>query len=177
VVLPKLFELRLGADGALGPLGIGGLVGAVYLCVGLSMPYFGRIADRFPTAKVYRSAYLLLAPGLLLAALLESWLVLLLAVMLVFTSSLAGPAENKLLSHYTPGRWQGTGFGAKFILTLGVSASAVPLIAWVYEATGGFYWLFVPLAVLAAVALVGAWMLPVAEAQAARPASRPAAAE
>lgn len=177
VVLPKLFELRLGADGALGPLGIGGLVGAVYLCVGLSMPYFGRIADRFPTAKVYRSAYVILAPGLLLAALLESWLLLLLAVMLVFTSSLAGPAENKLLSYYTPGRWQGTGFGAKFILTLGVSATAVPLIAWVYDATGGFYWLFVPMAALAALALAGAWMLPVAETQAPRPATRPAAAE
>ena len=174
VMLPKLFEQRMGAEFGLGPLGIGGLVGLVYLCVGLSMPYCGRIADRFPTEKVYRFAYVLLAPGLFLAALLQSWLLLALSIGLVFTSTLAGPAENKLLAHYTPGRWQGTGFGAKFVLTLGVSASAVPLIAWVYDSTGGFYWLFVMMGVLAAVALAGASMLP--ESDAAPPARRPAVA-
>jgi MFS family permease len=174
VMLPKLFEQRMGAEFGLGPLGIGGLVGLVYLCVGLSMPYCGRIADRFPTEKVYRFAYVLLAPGLFLAALLQSWLLLALSIGLVFTSTLAGPAENKLLAHYTPGRWQGTGFGAKFVLTLGVSASAVPLIAWVYDSTGGFYWLFVMMGVLAAVALAGAFMLP--ESDAAPPARRPAVA-
>jgi MFS family permease len=111
---------------------------------------------------------------LFLAALLQSWLLLALSIGLVFTSTLAGPAENKLLAHYTPGRWQGTGFGAKFVLTLGVSASAVPLIAWVYDSTGGFYWLFVMMGVLAAVALAGAFMLP--ESDAAPPARRPAVA-
>jgi FSR family fosmidomycin resistance protein-like MFS transporter len=169
VVLPKLFEQRLGGDGALGPLGIGGLVGLVYLCVGLATPYLGGIADRYPTQRVYRFAYLLLAPGLFLAALLESWLLLALAVALVFTGSLSGPAENKLLAHYTPGRWQGTGFGAKFILTLGVSATAVPLIAWIYDGTGGFYWLFVLMAALASLALVGTWLLPDGDAPASRP--------
>jgi hypothetical protein len=60
------------------------------------------------------------------------------------------------------------------VLTLGVSASAVPLIAWVYDSTGGFYWLFVMMGVLAAVALAGAFMLP--ESDAAPPARRPAVA-
>lgn len=175
VMLPKLFEQRLGDDGALGPLGIGALVGLVYLSVGLTMPFFGKVADRYQTQKIYRLAYALLAPGLFLAALLDSWLLLLLAVGLVFTSTLAGPAENKLLAHFTPGRWQGTGFGAKFILTLGVSSTAVPLIAWVYASTGGFFWLFMLMGALALVALAGAWMLPVSEA--ATPARRMAAAE
>jgi FSR family fosmidomycin resistance protein-like MFS transporter len=175
VMLPKLFEQRLGDEGALGPLGIGALVGLVYLSVGLTMPVFGKVADRYQTQKVYRLAYALLAPGLFLAALLDSWLLLLLAVGLVFTSTLAGPAENKLLAHFTPGRWQGTGFGAKFILTLGVSSTAVPLIAWVYSATGGFFWLFMLMGALALVALAGAWLLPVSDA--ATPTRRMAAAE
>lgn len=174
VMLPKLFEQRLGGGGELGPLGIGGLVGLVYLAVGLTMPYCGAIADRHATQKVYRLAYLLLVPGLFLAAYLESWLLLLLSVGLVFTSTLAGPAENKLLSHYTPGRWQGTGFGAKFVLTLGVSSMAVPMIAWVYGATGGFYWLFVLMGALAVIALAGAFMLP--DSEAATPARRAPAA-
>lgn len=176
VMLPKLFEQRLAGGAALGPLGIGGLVGLVYLTVGLTMPYCGAIADRHATQKVYRFAYVLLAPGLFLAAYLESWVLLVLAVALVFTSTLAGPAENKLLAHYTPGRWQGTGFGAKFVLTLGVSSGAVPMIAWIHGATGGFYWLFVVMGALAVVALAGAFMLP--DSDAATPArSAPAAAE
>jgi hypothetical protein len=41
---------------------------------------------------------------------------------------------------------------------------AVPMIAWVHGATGGFYWLFVLMGALAIVALAGAFLLPDSEA-------------
>ena len=47
--------------------------------------------------------------------------------------------------------------------------SAVPLIAWIYDGTGGFYWLFVLMAALAILALVGTWLLPDGDAPASRP--------
>ena len=50
------------------------------------------------------------------------------------------------------------------MLTLGVSSMAVPMIAWVHGATGGFYWLFVLMGALAIVALAGAFLLPDSEA-------------
>jgi hypothetical protein len=48
------------------------------------------------------------------------------------------------------------------------------LIAWIYDSTGGFYWLFVMMGALAAVALVGAFMLPGSDT--APPDRRPAVA-
>ena len=60
------------------------------------------------------------------------------------------------------------------MLTLGVSSMAVPMIAWVYGATGGFYWLFVFMGGLAVIALAGAFMLP--DSEAATPARRAPAA-
>jgi len=180
VILPKLFAERIGQDFGLGASAIGGLVGLVYLVAGLTMPISGRLADRFPTPQIYRAAFLLLVPCLFVAALLQSWPLVFVTVLLVIINTLSGPAENKLLAHYTPGRWQGTGYGAKFVLSLGVSASAIPLIALIYESTGGFFWLFIAMGVLAAVATIGALLLPTGEAAVARAAQvqpRVAAAE
>lgn len=178
VILPKLFADRIGGDFGLGASAIGGLVGLVYLVAGLTMPFSGRLADRFPTPQIYRAAFVLLVPCLFVAALLQSWPLVFVTVLLVIINTLAGPAENKLLAHYTPGRWQGTGYGAKFVLSLGVSASAIPLIALIYDSTGGFFWLFIGMGVLAVVALIGALLLPTGEAENLRSAApRVAAAE
>ncbi len=70
------------------------------------------------------------------------------------------PAENCLLARYTPERWRGSAFGAKFVLSLGVAPVAVQLVAWVQAATGGFFWLFAALAAAAGIVTVCILMLP-----------------
>jgi FSR family fosmidomycin resistance protein-like MFS transporter len=70
------------------------------------------------------------------------------------------PSENGLLARYTPGNWRATAYGAKFVLALGVSASAIPLIGYVYDTTGGFYWLFILLGALAVIVFAAALLLP-----------------
>jgi hypothetical protein len=70
------------------------------------------------------------------------------------------PAENSLLVQYTPGRWRATAFGAKFLLSLGVASGGVPLVAFVYDRTGDFVWLFVILAALAAIIVTAGLFLP-----------------
>lgn len=160
IVLPKLFAERLGEATGLGAFGIGGLVGLVYLCAGASMPISGWLADRFAMHRLYLLAFVMQVPLLFLAAFLNSWPLLFCTIALVFVGTLSGPAENKLMAHYTPGRWQGTGYGAKFVLALGVSASAIPLIAWIYGTTGGFFWLFILMGCLAATSMLGAAFLP-----------------
>ncbi|MBM3524083.1 MAG: MFS transporter [Alphaproteobacteria bacterium] len=180
IVLPKLFAERLGEASGLGPFGIGGLVGFVYLCAGASMPISGWLADRFAMQRMYVAGFLLQVPLLFLSAFLQSWALLVVSVTLVFVGTLGAPAENKLLAHYTPGRWQGTGYGAKFVLALGVSASAIPLIAWIYGATGGFFWLFIVMGCLASVSMLAASLIPAgAGTEATTPgrALHPAAAE
>jgi MFS family permease len=73
---------------------------------------------------------------------------------------LAVPTENSLLSRYSPGRWRATAFGAKFVLSLGVAALGVPLVAYIYNATGDFYWLFIVLAVLSGAIVLASLALP-----------------
>jgi len=73
---------------------------------------------------------------------------------------MTAPAENSLLVRYTPGRWRATAFGAKFVLSLGVSAFAVPLVGYLYDSTGDFTWSFAIMVILTAVIVVAASFLP-----------------
>ena len=58
----------------------------------------------------------------------------------------AGPVENILIARYTPSRYHGLGFGAKFVVALGASPLAILLIAWVRRRTGSLDLLFLGLA-------------------------------
>ncbi len=64
-----------------------------------------------------------------------------------------------LLADYSPRTWRGTAFGAKCVLSLGISALAVPMVALIYEFTG-FFWLFVIPGCLAATVVVAVLLLP-----------------
>jgi hypothetical protein len=99
---------------------------------------------------IYVIAFAMQAPVLLLAATLTSWPLLVVAISMVFLSVGALPAENGLLALYTPGKWRATAYGAKFVLAIGVSAMAVPLIALIHDRAGGFFWLFIILGAAAA---------------------------
>ncbi|MBI3453798.1 MAG: MFS transporter [Rhodospirillales bacterium] len=160
VVLPKLFAARLSGIASEGTLGVGMLVTFVYLSGAAAQYVGGRLADRFPMKNVYVGAFLIQTPVLFLAAVLDSWPLLFASVAMVFVNVAALPAENGLLAHYTPGKWRGTAYGAKFVLALGVSALAIPLIAYIYGTTGGFFWLFAILGGISAIVFFAALLLP-----------------
>ena len=84
---------------------------------------------------------------------------------MVLTSVGALPAENALMARYTPARWRGSAFGAKFVLSLGVGPVAVQLVSWLHESTGSFFWLYTLLAVAAVIAVLAGLLLPGGEAQ------------
>ena len=104
--------------------------------------------------------FLLQAPVLFMAAALTGWPLIGMSIAMVFINVAALPSENGLLARYTPGNWRATAYGAKFVLALGVSAAAIPLIGYVYDTTGGFFWLFILLGILAMVVFVAALLLP-----------------
>jgi MFS family permease len=160
VALPKLFDDRLVALTHGGVIGTGGLVSLVFALSALAQLLGGSLADRYPMKWVYVLAWVLPIPLLLsMTRLFE--LPLLSAVMLVFCSMvIATPAENSLLAQYTPGKWRATAFGAKFVLSLGVSAAGVPLVAFIHDRTGDFAWLFLILGVLAAIVAGAGLLLP-----------------
>lgn len=159
-VLPKLFEIRLAAITAGGLVGTGGMVSLVFALSAAFQFFGGMAADRFPMKRIYLLCWAIQVP-VLLAAIRLFELPLFAAALLCFTLiAVSTPTENALLAHYTPSRWRATAFGAKFLLSLGVSALGVPLVAVVYDRTGDFAWLFAILAVLAALVATTALFLP-----------------
>ena len=78
-------------------------------------------------------------------------------------SSAAGPVENILIARYTPSRYHGLGFGAKFVVAFGAGPLAILLIAWVRETTGSLEILFLGLAATSVVITLVALLLPGAD--------------
>lgn len=162
--LPKLFDQRLGGilDGVMGEgvVAVSAMVSAVFLFSSLAQLIGGWLADKFHLRTVYIICWGVQLPLLMLVAELSTlWLWP--TIFMVFAAASASlPAENSLFARYSPPQWRGTAFGIKFVLALGVSSAAIPLASYIHLTTGGFYYLFIILAVLAGVAAVATWFLP-----------------
>ncbi|BAE50017.1 MFS transporter [Paramagnetospirillum magneticum] len=155
--LPKLFEERLGEFGL---WAAAGGVTVVYLLAGLTQILAGHLADRISPKRIYLLAALIQVP-LLLGLAHASGPGLLLVAVLAVSFNMAGiPAENLLLSRYTPAKWRGTAFGLKFVLSFGVSGLGVPMVSLIRGAGGGFETVFTVLAVSAGLVALAAWQLP-----------------
>jgi MFS-type transporter involved in bile tolerance (Atg22 family) len=99
-------------------------------------------------------------PLLLLAAWAGGMPLFLAALAMVCLNMAGIPAENSLLARYTPSKWRGTAFGMKFVLSFGVSGMGVPLMAVILKSTGELVWVFVLLAVMAALVAGLSLLLP-----------------
>jgi MFS transporter, FSR family, fosmidomycin resistance protein len=161
VALPKIFAQRLGLfTGGDGALHVGGFVTLVYLGAASVQVFGGILADRFPLKWVYVSAYVLQVPVILVAARLYNWPLVGVCMAMVLLQNGAAPAESSLFARYSPARWRATAFGLKFVISLGVSALGVPLVALIYDYTGGFYWLFMAMGAFALTAAAVGLLLP-----------------
>ncbi|MBK8175335.1 MAG: MFS transporter [Rhodospirillales bacterium] len=160
--LPKLLFERAGAwiwsDG--GAFGVSMLVSLVYLASGACQILAGHLADRFPMKRVYVCCFAAQVPVLLLASTVGGGPIVAVAMLMVCANVGALPAENGLVALYAPAHRRGFAYGLKFVLAFGVSGLGVQLEGMLYDATGGFVWLFTVLASLAAVGFAAACLLP-----------------
>ena len=155
--LPKLFAERLGDAGI---WAAAGGVTVVYLLAGLTQILSGHLADRLSPKRIYVAVALAQVPLLLGVAYATGLGLVAVAVLAVSFNMAAIPAENLLLSRYTPAKWRGTAFGLKFVLSFGVSGLGVPLVSVMRGASGGFESLFVLLAISAGLVALAASQLP-----------------
>lgn len=158
IVLPKLFNERM-LDVTATPVGVSLLVFAVYLCGALAQLVIGRLVDRFTLKAIFLPVAALQAPCLLLAGLLDSWLILLPAIGVMFAIFGQVTINDAMVAKYTADSWRARAYSLRYLLSFGASALAVPLIALVYEA-GGFPALFGILAVLGFTIFLGAVVFP-----------------
>jgi MFS family permease len=173
VALPKIFEVRLVAvvdDLA----AIGVLVSVVFALAAVAQIVVGHLLDRVGARPLLPAVALLQALCRFGAGELWGWGMLLIAVPMMLFVFGEIPIAAWLVGRYVAASWQSRVFALQYVLSLGVSAAVVPLIAVVYEATGGFEALFLTMAAAAVVVAPVALLLPrVRPAPAAQPAAAP----
>lgn len=170
--MPKLFSERvMGIES--GVFGVSALVALVYGLAGLFQIGAGKITDSFPPRRVYTFGFLVQAPILLLAAFADGALVVAVIFASVVVNIGATTAENVLFARYTPGPWRSFAFGLKFIVALGISAIGVRIEGWLYDATGGFEYLFLFLVAVVLVGMTATLFVP-GEREVAKPLPQPA---
>ncbi len=158
--LPKVISERVSGLIGDGVFGISMLVAVIYLISGSMQIIAGRLADKYPLKVVYVLSFALQAPFLILAGSLSGGSLMFVAVIMVTLNIGSLPAENSLIARYAPSQWRGLVFGLKFILSFGVSGLGVLMEGMLYDYTGGFFWLFIVLGSIAAVAAAVALLLP-----------------
>lgn len=152
-----VFEEHLGTNVLL----IGLATSAIYVFSGFAQYALGRrIIDRYPLKTTYVLASALQIAAMLGLAAGNGVLALAGAIGSAVLSSATGPVENILIARYTPSRYHGLGFGAKFVVAFGASPLAILAIAWVRKETGSLDMLFLALAGLSAVIALVAMLLP-----------------
>jgi MFS family permease len=140
-------------------LWVGLATSMIYIVSGFAQYAMGRrIIDRYPLKTTYVVASALQVVAMLGLAMGNGYMALAGAIFSAVLSAAAGPVENILIARYTPSRYHGLGFGAKFVVAFGASPLAILLIAWIHHATGNLDLLFLGLAgtslVITAVALL-----------------------
>ena len=172
VALPKIFEVRL-ADVVDNLAAIGVLVSLVFALAALAQIVVGHLLDRVGARPLLPAVALLQALCLFGAIGLWGWGMLLIAVPMMLFVFGEIPIASWLVGRYVAASWQSRVFALQYVLSLGVSAAVVPLIAVLYEWTGGFEALFLAMAAAAFVVAAAALLLPRARPV---PAARPATA-
>lgn len=158
--LPKIFEQSLGTMFGDGTSGIGTAIMIVYGIGGVMQIVTGNMADRYPLKWVYALFIFLQAPFILLAMGSSGSVLLVAAICMVTFNIGALPAENSLLARYTPGKWQATAYGMKYIISFGFSGLGIFLTAKVKETTGSFDAMYLAMAAALFVMAIVATTLP-----------------
>jgi len=159
VSLPKVLADRLG-DLATTTSAVGAWSFVVFIIAAVAQIIVGHMLDRYPLKPVYVLVVALQVPALAIAAHAfgASMIGASIAVMFVVFGTI--PIHDTIIARYATPEWRGRVYAVKYLVGLGVAASAVPLVAWLYDSTGGFESMFLLLSVSAAAVTVCALCMP-----------------
>jgi MFS family permease len=139
VILPTYFELKNQAivmwlsavmQGDLSQNLVATAVTSLIFMIGMLGQYTGgRVAERFDPRVGYLIFFGITAlPGVLMG-ISGNWILIGLALLYFFFLLGIQPIENTLVARFTPRRFHHSAFGTKFVLTFGVGALAVKIVA------------------------------------------------
>jgi MFS family permease len=169
VALPKVFEERLSGL-ATTTFGIGSLVTLVFGVAALAQILVGYWLDRYAFKWVLVALTVAQIPLLLMVRTAEDLVMLMTAAPLMFFIFGEIPINDWVVARYTPECWRSRVYALKYVLSLGVSSLAVPLVAIFHGAAGGFQTLFLIMAgCVAVIPLAASILLPTALTKPVRP--------
>jgi MFS family permease len=158
VALPKLVDERLPLLAG-STFGVGALVCAVYVVGASAQLVMGRLIDRHPLKVGFLAVALFQAPLLVAAAFASGWAMVAVLAALVFVVFGQITFNDAMVARYTVGPWRARVYAVRYLLSFGVAAAAIPLVA-VMHAHGGFAALFDALAIGGALVALGALAFP-----------------
>jgi MFS family permease len=164
VALPKILAEALAADLGDGLLSAGTLAAAIFAMAAFAQIATGRGVDRMSP----RDLMLILAGGQLVLFVLlgqaAGWPVLLLGLLIMPLVFGEIPIHDAMVAHYGAPEWRARIYALKYVLSLGVSSVAVPMVAWLHApaapAGNGFVGLYIALAAAAAILVAVSLLLP-----------------
>jgi MFS family permease len=159
VSMPKVFDERLSALTQTN-FGVGALVAAVYTVAAFAQVAMGALIDRFELRRLMIGVALAQIPLLALAANLEGWAMLGAAVLMMLAVFGQIPLNDAIVGRYCADEYRARVLAVRYVVSLGVAAVAVPLIAVLHRTEGGFGNVFLTLAVLAACMLAASLFFP-----------------
>ena len=156
--LPKVFDERL-SDLALSATLVGWYAFMVFAIAAFGQLVVGYLVDRYSVRTVFSLVVALQAVFMGLMPGLAGWSAL--VVSMVFMLVVFGqiPINDVLIGRITQSEWRSRVYAFRYIISFSVSASSVPLIAWIYG-NWGFDSLFTILSIAAACIFVSVLMLP-----------------
>ncbi|HJS36695.1 MAG TPA: MFS transporter [Burkholderiales bacterium] len=166
VSMPKVFDERLQALTQTN-FGIGALVAAVYTVAAFAQVAMGALIDRFELKRLMMGVALAQIPLLALAANTQGWAMLGAAVLMMLAVFGQIPLNDAIVGRYCADEYRARVLSVRYVVSLGVAAVAVPMIAVLHRTEGGFGNVFLVLAVLAAGMLAATLFFPGREALAA----------
>ena len=159
-VLPKWISVAISPGETLDTATVGMLVTIIYLVGATGQIAGGWLADRYALKWVYALTFAIKIPMTLLAIGIGGWSLFLVAIVIGFTLDLSGPVENILLARYSPQRRRGLIYGLKYVAGFAAAPLGIAFVAWCYRWSDGPEALYLGLAALALLMLIGALFLP-----------------
>jgi MFS family permease len=159
VAMPKVFDELLAAL-TQSSFGIGALVAFVYSLAALAQLAMGSLIDRFELRRLMIGIALAQIPLLALAANVEGWAMLAAALAMMLAVFGQIPLNDVIVGKYVADEYRARVLSVRYVVSLGVAAVAVPLIAVLHRTEGGFRYVFLVLAALAAGMLLASLFFP-----------------
>ena len=128
ISLPKLFDERL-LYGGVNLTQVGSYAALVFAVAAFAQLPVGDLLDRFGARSILIGLLILQIGALLLITNTHGVMLIPIAMILVLLLFAEIPITSWLLGHYVPPHWRARAFSVEYVLSLGMGAAIVPLIA------------------------------------------------